>query len=263
LHKNKKYGSAFPLITIKDMVNVQKRLVDYLGIRNLHAIIGGSMGGMQVLQFISDFPDSAKLAIPIATALKQSPQGIAFHAVGRQAIMRDPNWRKGNYYNGKNQPAHGLSIARMLSHITYMSEDSMWEKFGRKLQDKESLGYNFDLEFQIESYLNYQGESFIKRFDANTYLYITRAIDYFDITRNSSSDEMFVKTKSKCLVVSISSDWLYTTKDALEIVSALRSSNVDTSFVEIKSNFGHDAFLIENPKFEKLIKNFVDNNFEG
>ncbi|MAE43299.1 homoserine O-acetyltransferase [Candidatus Woesearchaeota archaeon] len=255
----KTYGLKFPIITVKDMVNAQKKLIDFLGVKKLLAVIGGSLGGMQVLEFISSYPNSSHLAITIGAALKQPSQGIAFHEVGRQAIMRDPNWKNGSYYNNAF-PNHGLSVARMLSHITYMSEKSLQNKFGRNLQDKKSLDYHFGIEFQVESYLNYQGLSFIKRFDANSYLLITRAMDYFDLSRGRKSvDGAFKKTKSKCLVISMSSDWLYPTKDSLEIVSALRANNIDTSFIEIDMPYGHDSFLIKNNKFPNAIRGFIDN----
>jgi homoserine O-acetyltransferase len=206
--------------------------------------------------------DSMNLAIPIATALNQSPQAIAFHEVGRQAIKRDPYWNKGNYYK-KKAPVHGLSVARMLSHITYMSEESLWEKFGRNLQDKNALDFNFDIEFQVESYLNYQGLAFTKRFDANSYLYITKALDYFDLGKGRKSvDEAFEKTTAKCLVISLSSDWLYTPEDNLKIVSALRANNIDTSYIMIETKYGHDAFLIKNRRITNVIKSFINNFYE-
>ena len=257
----KPYGLKFPIITIGDMVRVHKKLLDHLGIGKLLCVIGGSMGGMEVLKFISDYPDSARLAIPIAVSLKQSPQAIAFHEVGRQAVMRDPNWKGGGYY-GRKRPDHGLSVARMLSHITYMSEKSLWEKFGRNLQNKSSLDYHFDIEFQVESYLNYQGQSFTRRFDANSYLYITRAIDYFDVARGKrSAEEAFRKTTARCLVISISSDWLYPTKESLAIVSALRANGIDTSFIEVDAPHGHDSFLIRNEKFPRVIGGFIDSYY--
>ncbi len=243
----KKYKTSFPIITIKDMVNVQAKLLDHLKIEKLHAVVGGSMGGMQVLQFVASYPERAKLAIPIATSLKQPPQAIAFHEVGRQAITKDPKWKKGN-------PEHGLSIARMVSHITYLSEEAMWDKFGRKLQGKNALSYDLNTEFQVESYLKHQGFSFTQRFDANSYLYITRAIDYFDLTKHN-----FQNTGLKTFVLSISSDWLYSTDACKEIVNKFVRSGINTSFVEIKDDSGHDAFLLNKPKIMKVIKGFIEN----
>ncbi len=258
----KPYGIDFPVITIKDIVHVQKRLIDHLGIKRLLAVVGGSMGGMQALQWIVSFPDTAKLVIPIAATAKQSAQNIAFHEVGRQAILSDPNWNKGDYY-GKSVPQLGLSVARMIGHITYLSEDSMKEKFGRRLQDKEKLAFSFDTEFQVESYLRYQGASFVARFDANSYLYITKAIDYFDLTEGGKNHlaDVFSKLKSKFLIVSYTSDWLYPTSESKEIVRALQQNGVDVVFFEINSTYGHDAFLLENETQTALIRNFLNNNY--
>lgn len=260
----KSYGTNFPIITIGDMVKVQKKLIEHLGIKKLLAVTGGSMGGMQALQWAVDFPESTKLIIPIATAVKQSAQNIAFHEVGRRAIVGDPNWNKGNYY-GKKQPALGLAVARMIGHITYLSEHSMKEKFGRKLQDKKKPTFNFETEFQVESYLRYQGNKFVERFDANSYLYITKAIDYFDLTEGGIKklEDVFLKIKAKFLVISYTSDWLYPTEESKEIVRALQKSGHDVVFFEIESDYGHDAFLLENETQTSLLKNFLNNNYKA
>ena len=258
------YGSDFPIITIKDMIRTQKKLIDHLGIKKLLAISGGSMGGMQVLQWSVDYPDSVKLVIPIATAAKQSAQNIAFHEAGRQAILADPNWNNGNYY-GKKTPDQGLATARMIGHITYLSQHSMKEKFGRRLQDKDKPAFSLETEFQVESYLKYQGASFVERFDANSYLHITKAIDYFDLTEDGKKrlEDVFSKAKAKFLIISYTSDWLYPTSDSKEIVRALQKNGIDVVFFEIDSNYGHDAFLLENETQTNLIKNFLKNNYGG
>jgi homoserine O-acetyltransferase/O-succinyltransferase len=260
----KPYCMDFPVITINDMVNVQKKLIDFIGIKKLLAVIGGSMGGMQALQWAVNFPDSVKMVIPIATAAKQSAQNIAFHEAGRKAIAGDINWNKGNYY-GKENPGLGLSIARMIGHITYLSQDSMREKFGRRLQDKEKLGFSFETEFQVESYLKHQGTQFVERFDANSYLYISKAIDYFDLTDGGTKrlEEIFSKTKAKFLIISFTSDWLYPTSESKEIVRELQKSGHDVIFFEIESNYGHDSFLLKNDTQTDLIRNFLANNHEN
>jgi len=259
----KPYATDFPIITIKDMVNVQKKLIDHLGIKRLLAVTGGSMGGMQVLQWAVSFPEATKLIIPIATATHQSAQNIAFHEAGRRAIIADPNWSKGNYY-GKKQPSLGLAVARMIGHITYLSDYSMREKFGRRLQNKDKPDFSFDTEFQVESYLQYQGDKFVERFDANSYLYITKAIDYFDLTEGGTKklEDIFASIKSKFLIISFSSDWLYPTAESKKIVQALQKSGHDVVFFEIASNYGHDAFLLENETQTSLIKSFLKNNYE-
>ena len=252
----KPYGLEFPIITISDMVNAQKKLIDNLGIHQLFAVVGGSMGGMQVLQWCISYPDMVKLAIPIATAAISSPQQIAFNEVGRQAIVSDPKWTNGSYYS-KEIPKEGLSIARMIAHITYLSNESMYEKFGRRLQDKEKYGFDFSLDFQVESYLHYQGESFVKRFDANSYLYITKAIDYFDLTKDGSLSEGFKNIKARFLVISVDSDWLYTADQSKEIVMALTSNDIDVTYHEMKSPYGHDAFLLEAGQLNYVINGFL------
>jgi len=253
---NEPYGLDFPIITISDMVNAQKKLIDHLGIYHLFAVIGGSMGGMQVLQWCISYPDMVKLAIPIATAANSAPQQIAFNEVGRQAIISDPKWDNGSYYSGEI-PKDGLGLARMIGHITYLSYESMYQKFGRRLQDKEKYGFDFSLDFQVESYLHYQGESFVERFDANSYLYITKAMDYFDLTKNESLAEGFKKVKAKFLVISVDSDWLYPQAQSKEIVMALTANNIDVSYLELKSPYGHDAFLLEEGQLNYIINGFL------
>jgi len=251
----KPYGLDFPIITIADMVNAQKYLIDYLGIDRLLCAVGGSMGGMQVVQWVSSYPDKIMSAIPIATALKHSPQQIAFNEVGRQAIMSDPAWKGGNYY-GHGQPERGLALARMIGHITYMSDRSMEEKFSRKLKNS-SYNFSFTPEFEVEGYLHYRGDSFVKRFDANSYLYITKAIDYFDL---SSVDKLIPQGKEvniKFLVIAFKSDWLYPSYQSREIVRLLKSRHLDVTYCEINSNYGHDAFLLEFKEETRLIKHFL------
>ena len=252
----KPYALDFPIITIKDMINAQKKLIDYLGIKQLFAVIGGSMGGMQVLQWCISYPDMVRMAIPIATSAYSSPQQIAFNEVGRRAIISDQNWNHGEYYS-LQFPDNGLALARMIAHITYLSNESMYQKFGRRLQDKEEFSFDFSTEFQVESYLHYQGSSFTKRFDANTYLYITKAIDYFDLTINGSLSEGLKDVKAKFLVISVDSDWLYPPSQSKEILMALTANEVDVSNFEMKSSYGHDAFLIEGGQLNYVIENFL------
>ncbi|MFQ3548266.1 MAG: homoserine O-acetyltransferase [Armatimonadota bacterium] len=254
----KPYGLDFPIITISDMVNAQKHLIDHLGIKQLLCVVGGSMGGMQALEWSVRYPDYVRMVIPIATTARLSAQSIAFDAVGRHAIMGDPNWNNGNYY-GKETPKIGLSIARMIGHITYLSDKSMHQKFGRGLQNKTCPDYDFVTEFQVESYLNYQGDEFVKRFDPNSYLYITKAMDYFDLASPSGDlRKELSKVKSTFLVISFSSDWLFPPYMSKEIVSALRRNNVDVSYAEIQTDKGHDAFLLEFETLTRLIVNFLD-----
>ena len=225
---NKEYGLDFPVITIKDKVNVEKKLIDSFGINQLAAIIGGSMGGMQVLEWVVSYPKMMKKAIPIATAGMSSPQQIAFNEVGRQAIFSDPNWSGGNYYESGKIPENGLSLARMIAHITYLSDESMDIKFGRDLQDKDEISYDFSIDFQVESYLKHQGETFVKRFDANSYLFITKAVDLFDLSVNNSLIDGFKDIEAKIEVISVDSDWLYPTEQSTEIVTALNANDVET-----------------------------------
>ena len=251
-----KYGLDFPVVTIKDMVNVQKKLVDSFKIKKLLAVVGGSMGGMQVLQWMVSYPKMVKKAIPIATTAHSSPQQIAFNEVGRQAIISDPNWKNGNYYLSY-PPENGLAVARMVAHITYLSNESMYEKFGRDLKDKDELSYDFTMDFQVESYLHYQGESFVKRFDANSYLYISKAIDYFDLSSNGSLIEGFKDVKSKVQIIAIDSDWLYPSDQSKDILTALSANDVEVSYNELKSSYGHDAFLLEGGQLNYLVSKFL------
>ncbi len=251
------YGLTFPVVTIKDMVNAQRALVDHLGIDRLYAVVGGSMGGMQVLEWAASYPERVRVALPIATTARLSPQAIAFDEVGRQAIMSDPEWRGGAYY-GRSLPVHGLSIARMIGHITYLSDASMHQKFGRRLQDKAEYGYEFVTDFQVESYLRYKGDSFVKRFDANSYLYITKAMDYFDLARERGSlRAALAEVQAKFLVVSFSSDWLFPPYQSREIVTALRQNGAEVIYTEIASDYGHDAFLLEAEQLGRLISGFL------
>ena len=251
----KPYGIDFPLITIADMVNAQRRLIDSLGIEKLLAVVGGSMGGMQVLQWMVSYPKRIRAAIPIATTLKHTPQQIAFNEVGRQAVMADPDWQNGNYY-GKGIPAKGLAIARMIGHITYMSDASMAEKFGRKFRaDRAQLKFSPD--FEVEGYLHNRGDSFVRRFDANSYLYITKAIDYFNLLNGHSLSSIFRGLTAKVLVIAFKSDWLYPAYQSQEIVKACKLCGVDASYCEVNSTYGHDAFLLEIEQEANLIKNFL------
>jgi len=256
----KPYALGFPIVTIRDMVNAQKRLIDFLGIKKLVTVCGGSMGGMQALQWAISYPDAVASCIPIATTHKHTAQNIAFDEVGRQAIMADPAWNGGDYYNG-DHPSRGLAVARMVGHITYMSNHSMNEKFGRMLK-KEKLGYEFTTEFEVEGYLRYRGDSFVKRFDANSYLYITKALDYFDLTQEGSLFDMFKKVKCRFLVIAFSSDWLYPPAESQEIVKALKMNGRDVTYCEISSDYGHDAFLVEFKEETKLVKHFVNRTFK-
>ena len=255
---NKLFGTTFPVITIRDMVRAQKYLIDHLGIKKLLAVIGGSMGGMQVLQFASLYPSLSHSAIPIACSASHSAQNIALNELGRQAIMADPNWKKENA-----SPDKGLAVARMAAHITYLSKKGLQEKFGRKLQEKGSLKFSFDADFQIESYLRYQGATFVDRFDANSYLYITRAMDYFDLEKqfNGNLSLAFKNTKSRFCVISFSSDWLYPTVENKEIVIALNACGANVGFVEINSDKGHDSFLLDVPEFLKTVSEFLNSTF--
>lgn len=251
----KPYGTDFPLVTIKDMVDTQKELIDHLGIEKLLTVIGGSMGGMQALQWMVSYPQRIRSAIPISTALTHTPQQIAFDEVGREAIMADQNWREGDYY-GHSPPAKGLAVARMVGHITYMSEASMAEKFGRKLKESK-LPFKFSPQFEVEGYLENRGENFVKRFDANSYLYITRAMDNFDIVGSKNPTEIFKGLKAKVLVIAFKSDWLYPSRQSQEIVKACKWAGVDATYCEIFSTYGHDAFLLEGAEESRLIKHFL------
>jgi homoserine O-acetyltransferase/O-succinyltransferase len=262
-HTNEILGINFPVITINDMVNAQYNLLEFFEIDKLFSVVGGSMGGMQVLQFVSNFPDKVKTAIPIACTSSHSAQNIAFNELGRQAITADNNWQNGNYSTQNNSPNKGLAVARMAAHITYLSKKGLQEKFGRKLQERDHLKFGFDADFQIESYLRYQGSVFVDRFDANSYLYITRAMDYFDLAKqfDGNLSKAFLNTKVKFFVISFTSDWLYPTQENKEIVIALNSIGADVGFVEIISDKGHDSFLLDVPDFLSALKNFLDKSY--
>ena len=253
------YGSSFPIITDNDWVNSQKELMDFLKIPSWRFIVGGSLGGMQAFQWTIQYPSLVKNCIVIAAAPKLTAQNIAFNEVARQAIMKDPNWHDGNYIEKGVVPAQGLSLARMLGHITYLSDESMGEKFGRELKQAK-LNFNYDVEFQIESYLRYQGEKFVTGFDANTYLLMTKSLDYFDPIKDfgTSLKEIFKSVKSKYLVISFTSDWRFPPKRSREIVKLLLDNEKDVSYSEINSEGGHDAFLMDNEDYFGVIKSFID-----
>ena len=259
----KSYGNDFPVITINDMVNAQYFLLKHFGIKKLFCVTGGSMGGMQVLQFVSNYPDKTKTAVPIACTSNHSAQNIAFNELGRQAITADHNWLEGEYTSKNTIPDKGLAVARMAAHITYLSKKGLQEKFGRKLQERDDLKFGFDADFQIESYLRHQGSVFVDRFDANSYLYITRAMDYFDLVKqnNGNLSNAFKKTRAKFFIISFTSDWLYPTQENKDIVIALNAIGANVGFVEIKSDKGHDSFLLDVPDFLKTLKNFLDKSY--
>jgi homoserine O-acetyltransferase len=255
------WGLQFPGITISDMVRAQALLMDTLEIEKLFCVIGGSMGGMQVLEWAVSFPDRVFAAVPIATASHHSAQNIAFHEVGRQAIMADQYWKGGDYLKYDCYPQRGLAIARMIAHITYMSEPALQNKFGRRLQDREEVTFGFDADFQVESYLRYQGSTFVDRFDANSYLYITRAMDYFDLAVRHGGGvlaEAFRRVKTRFCIISFTSDWLYQTAESRTIVKALNAVAANVSFAEINSDKGHDAFLLEEPEFWRVLAGFIE-----
>lgn len=254
---NKPYGLSFPVITIQDMVRAQKRLIDHLGIRKLAAVAGGSMGGMQALAWSVLYPEVVSKVIAIATTARSSPQQIAFNEVGRQAIMADPAW-KGGEYSPADPPTRGLGLARMIGHITYLSDEAMHEKFGRRFFGPEGISYEFATEFQVESYLHHQGDSFTRRFDPNSYLYITRALDYFDLSLEGSLAAGFANASSSFLVVSVSSDWLYPPYQSEELVASLTENEIDVQYCEIRSKYGHDAFLLESGQLNYIIGDFLD-----
>lgn len=255
----KPWGLSFPVVTIRDMVRAQAALVDSLGIDTLFCVAGGSMGGMQVLQWAASYPGRVFSALPLATGAKHSAQNIAFHEVGRQAVMADPDWRQGRYLEEGTRPSKGLSVARMGAHITYLSEQALHRKFGRKLQDREAPTFSFDADFQVESYLRHQGLSFVERFDANSYLYVTRAMDYFDLAADHDGvlARAFTGTKTRFCVASFTSDWLFPTADSRAIVHALNASGASVSFVELESDKGHDAFLLEEPNLFATTRGFI------
>jgi homoserine O-acetyltransferase len=253
------FGLDFPVITISDMVRAQALLVDALGIESLFCIVGGSMGGMLTLEWAVRFPQRVFACAPVATAARHSPQNIAFHEIGRQAIMADPNWQEGHYTARGTFPGKGLSVARMTAHVTYLSEAALQDKFGRRLQNKASVGYGFDIDFQVESYLRHQGASFTERFDANSYLYITRAMDYFDLESEFGGQlsRAFAGTKTLFFLTSFSSDWLFPTSETKRVVRALNAQAANVSFVEIISDKGHDAFLLDEPEFHQSLRGFI------
>ncbi|MDD5597949.1 MAG: homoserine O-acetyltransferase [Victivallaceae bacterium] len=259
----KRYNMDFPVITMADMVRAQKRLMEHLKIKKWLSLVGGSMGGMQALEWAITYPDLMESVIPIATTARLSPQAIAFDWVGREAILTDTNWRDGNY--SENSEQKGLSIARMLAHITYLSDESMHHKFGRELQDTASYSFDFKRNFAVESYLEYQGRRFTERFDANSYLYITRANDYFDISAKAGGELAKALEPVKCrfLVVSFSSDWLFPAAQSVELVKALLKNRAEVSYCDIKSSYGHDAFLLEADTLGKMISDFLRNRLEA
>jgi len=253
------YALALPVLTIPDMVRAQAMLIDRLGIDTLFAVIGGSMGGMQCLQWTVAYPTRVFAALPIATGARHSSQNIAFHEVGRQAVMADPDWHGGDYIQHGTRPHKGLAVARMAAHVTYLSEAALQRKFGRNLQDRDKLGFGFDADFQIESYLRHQGMTFVDRFDANAYLYLTRAMDYFDIAAEHGGRlaEAFRQTKTRFCLVSFSSDWLFPTEESRAVVHALNANAASVSFVEIETDKGHDAFLLDEPEFTGAVQGFL------
>ena len=255
---SKIYGLDFPTITIRDMVKVQKILIDELKIQKLMSVIGGSMGAMQVLQWAATYPETVKSIISIAGSLKHSAQNIAFDEAGRQSIMLDPKWHNGRFLEKNDKPENGLSVARMIAHITYLSEKAFQNKFGRNLQEKKDLSFGFDIDFQVESYLRYQGRSFVDRFDANSYLYMTRAMDYFDVSDEiQQNQDKIIRNEIRFLVLSFTSDWLFPTKESKEIVSLLNSIGSNVSFAEVVSDKGHDSFLLDEPQFFRVAEGFL------
>ena len=264
VNTNSPFGGKFPSITINDIVNAQNYLLESLSIKKLFAVIGGSMGAMQAIQWSLNYPDKIKNIIHIAGALKHSSQNIAFHEVGRQAIMNDNNWNKGSYNENGKRPETGLAVARMIAHITYLSENAMHRKFGRKLQSRDIISFGFDADFQVESYLRYQGRSFVERFDANSYLYLTRAMDYFDIVDKFSKAIEFPAISNQhinYLVVSFTSDWLFPTIENKEIVKKLNNFNRNVSFTEIETDKGHDSFLLDELELDFTINGFLESNY--
>ncbi len=251
------YALDFPMVTIGDMVEVQRRLLDDLGIERLHAVAGGSLGGFQALEWALRYPDRVGAVLCLAAGPRLSSQGIAFNAVGRHAIVSDPKWNKGRYY-GSDTPDKGLATARMLAHITYLSEASLERKFGRKLQWADRLSYDFVTEFAVESYLEHQGKKFIERFDANSYLYLTKAMDYYDVSQQYGPlEEAFSRVSASFMAVSYTSDWLFPTSQSREVVSALKRNGKDVTFIELDSIHGHDAFLLEADQMTRLVRSFL------
>jgi homoserine O-acetyltransferase len=253
----KPFGLDFPLVTITDMVRAQALLLDSLGITQLFSVLGGSMGGMITLAWAALFPERVFSAIAIATSAKHSAQNIAFHEIGRQSIMIDPDWCGGRYYDERKFPAKGLSVARMAAHVTYLSENALHRKFGRTLQDRTQISFGFEADFQVESYLRHQGAAFVDRFDANSYFYITRAMDYFDLTQHGGLTNYFVGTSTRFLVISFSSDWLFPVMESRSIVRALNAVAANVSYAEITTDKGHDAFLLDEPEFFDAVRGFL------
>lgn len=257
------YAMSFPVITIGDMVRLQKMLVESLGIERLLTVSGGSMGGMQTLEWAASYPDIVISAIPIASTARHSAQQIAFNEVGRQAIMSDLDWNNGDYYDAR-PPARGLSVARMVGHITYMSDESMREKFGRRLRNKDKFGFDFSVDFEVESYLRYRGSQFVNRFDANSYLFITKAMDYFDLSDGSDSlAGAFSRGDTRFLAITFTSDWLYPSYQLLDVVKALRSMNRDVAYCDLPSNYGHDAFLVDVGEQTELVRGFLASTYKA
>ena len=256
---NQPWNLRFPVVTISDMVRAQAALLDHLGIAQLFCVLGGSMGGMQVLEWAATYPQRVFSAVPIACAARHSAQNIAFHEVGRQAIMADPEWKGGDYRLHDTAPARGLAVARMTAHITYLSEQALQRKFGRNLQNRDALGFGFDADFQVESYLRHQGSTFVDRFDANSYLYITRAMDYFDLARAHGGvlANAFKQSPTRFCLMSFTSDWLFPTHESREIVHALNAAAANVSFVEVESDKGHDAFLLDEPEMFRTLSGFL------
>jgi len=256
----KPWGLDFPVVTIRDMVRAQAMLLDYLGIESLFSVAGGSMGGMQVLQWAASYPERVFSALPIACSTRHSAQNIAFHEVGRQAIMADPEWRGGRYHLEGTNPRRGLAVARMGAHITYLSDAALHRKFGRKFQDRENPTFSFDADFEVESYLRHQGSSFVERFDANSYLYLTRAMDYFDLAADYDGlvANAFKGTPTRFCVISFTSDWLFPTSESRAIVHALNAGSARVSFAEIVTDKGHDAFLLDEPEMFEIVNGFLD-----
>jgi len=257
---DKPYAMRFPVITIRDMVRGLVALLDGLRIDRLHAVVGGSMGGMQALSLAANWPERAARVLVIASTARHSAQNIAFHEVGRQAIMADPAWAEGDYYASKARPDNGLAVARMAAHITYLSEEGLTAKFGRRLQDREAKSFGFDADFQVESYLRYQGSGFTQRFDANSYLYITRAMDYFDIAEEHGGKlaNAFAGTQARFCIVSFDTDWLYPTTESRHVVHALNAAGAKVSFVELSAPHGHDSFLLDHDQLDRVVKGFIE-----
>ncbi len=254
------YGLDFPVITVRDMVRAQAMLLDYLGIDSLFAVAGGSMGGMQVLQWAASYPRRVFAALPIAASTRHSAQNIAFHEVGRQAVMADPDWRGGRYFAEGINPRRGLAVARMGAHITYLSDAALHRKFGRRFQDRDNPTFSFDADFQVESYLRHQGITFVERFDANSYLYLTRAMDYFDLAADYDGvvANGFLGTPTRFCVISFTSDWLFPTPESRAIVHALNAAGARVSFAEITTDKGHDAFLLDEPELFAIVRGFLE-----